>query len=145
MVERNANIGEAQIRVQIVMVAIANAADDLEARRAGRDDERRHPRAKRGFRIGDRHDDEEGRKACVRGEPLLAVDAPFASHSRRAGGENLGICATLRLRHRKARDDLVVQERLKIGLLLRRGPVMRKDFGVARIRRLTTEHGRPES
>ena len=65
-------------------------------------------------------------------EPFLAVDDPFVADQFGACGEDFGIGTALRFRHREAGDDVVVQERLKIALLLRGRAVVRQNLGVAR-------------
>src|SRR5437016_2833481 len=78
-------------------------------------------------------------------KPLLAVDDPVVAMKLRPSFEDLGIGAALWLGHRERRYDLIVEERLEETLLLIRGAVMRKDFRIAGVRRLTAENDRCEA
>jgi len=112
------------------MVAIANAADDLEARRAAgtMSVDIREPSGASGLVTATTM--KKAAKACVRGEPLLAVDAPFVPTRVARVVKTSGSappCGSVIAKH----ETISLSRSVKIGLLLRRGPVMRKDFGVA--------------
>ena len=81
-------------------------------------------------------------KARVGRIPLLAFDHPFIAFARRLAGELFWIRTGLRLRHREARNDFAVEQRLQVALLLLRRAEQRQDFGIAGIGRGATEHRR---
>ena len=96
--------------------------------------------------VGHRHHDQERRRSAAFDEnhfsPLITHSSPSSS-ARRLEHPRIG--AALRLGHREARDDLVVEQRLQILLLLRGGAVVREDLGVAGIGRLAAEDDRRRS
>ncbi len=124
------------------VVAEGHVANDFDARRLGGDDEHRHLLVGRVVGVGHRHDDEERGETGVGGEPLLAVDDPLVAVGHRLRGEHFGVGAALRLGHREARHDLVIQQRTQIALFLLRCAVVSEDLGIARVRRLTPEDDR---
>ncbi|PQM45975.1 hypothetical protein C1Y40_03853 [Mycobacterium talmoniae] len=80
--------------------------------------------------------------AGVGGKPLLAVEHPAVTVPLRAGDEQAGIRAALRLGHRITRRDRPVEQGCQIAGLLLVGAEHCQDLGVARIRCLTAEYRR---
>ena len=114
-------------------------ADDLDAGRVGGHEEHGHALVGGHVGIGDCHDDEERRRPGVGGEELPAVEDPLVAVAHRAGLERVGVRATLWLGHRVTREDLALQERKEVALLLCFGAVVGDDLGVAGVGRLAAE------
>ncbi len=115
-------------------------ADDLDARRVGRDDDLGRAAVRVGVGVGDGHDDPEGGPLGPRREPLVAVDHPLVAvphcarpQSRRIRAGHLG------LGHREERAHLAGDERPQPALLLLVGAEQPEDLGVARVGRLAAE------
>ena len=145
MIGRHPDIVVAQVpvaRLRLGLGAETDVADDLDAGGIGRHDEHRHALIGRDVGVGDHHHDEEGGVAGVRGEPLLAVDDTFVAVPPSVGDEQGGVGACVRLGHRVAGRNLAVEQRLQEPGFLPWGAVVGQDLGVARVRRLTTEHRR---
>ena len=77
--------------------------------------------------------------AGVGGEELPPVDAPTRPVTLGPAGELLGVRTGLGLGHRVAGEDLTVEERLEVALLLLVGAVVGDDLGVSRVGRLGPE------
>ena len=92
--------------------------------------------------VGDRHDDEERRGLGVRREELPAVDDPLVAVLHGPGLEQRRVGAGVGLGHRVAGEDLAVEQRLQVALLLLVGAVVGDDLGVAGVGRLAAEDDR---
>ena len=130
-------------RLTGAMVGLAHrrhVAEDVDARRVGRDDEHRERLVGGRFLVArPRHHDEEVADRRVRREPLVAVDQPLVAVAGRRRLQQRRIGAGGRLRHREARAHLAVEERLHPALPLVLGATDRDQFGVAGIGRLVPE------
>ena len=145
VIGRDADIGVADVAVAGAVRRLgphADVADDLDARGLGRNDEQRHLVVGARLGVGHGHDDEERGVLGVGGKPLLTVDHPVVAVPGRGGDELSRVGATLRFGHRIARGDLAAEQRLQVAGLLLVGAEHRQNLGVARIRRLATEHRR---
>ena len=92
--------------------------------------------------VGDGHDDEERRRLRVRREELPSVDDPLVAVAHGARREHRRVGAGLRLGHRVAGEQLAVEQRLQVALLLLGGAVVGDDLGVAGVGRLAAEDDR---
>ena len=119
-----------------------DVADDLDPGGVRRDQEHRHPPVDVGVGVGDGHDDEEGGRAGIGGEVLPPVDDPLVAVAGGPGLEERRIRPALGLGHRIAREDLTVEQRPEVLLLLLVGPVVGDDLGIAGVGRLGPEHDR---
>ncbi len=89
--------------------------------------------------IGHRHHDEERRRPGVGREELPSLDDPLVAVASGPGLEAGGVGPALGLGHRVRREDLAVEQRAQVALLLLVGAVVGDDLGVARVRRLAPE------
>ena len=142
MIGGDADVGVADIALAAVLPAIdADVAQDFDAGRVGRDEEHRRALvALLGVGVGHRHHDQQVGPFGVGREPFLAVDHPFVAVEIGARDETGRVGSALRLGHRKGRDDLVIEQRPEIALLLLGRAVMRDDLGIAGVGRLAAEH-----
>ena len=88
------------------------------------------------------HHDQERRRLGVRREELPAVDHPLVAVLHRSRREQRRVGAGVRLGHRVAREDLAVEQRPQVALLLLRRAVVGDDLGVAGVGRLAAEDDR---
>ena len=90
-----------------------DVAQDVHARRVGRDDEHRRALVRARVRVGDRHDDEEVGDRPVGSEPLVPRDHIVVAITYRARRELGRIAAGgVRLGHRKGRLQVALQQRV---------------------------------
>ncbi len=71
--------------------------------------------------------------------PFFAAQQPVITLTHRLGGEHLRVGTTLRFGHGKAGNDIAIEQRLQVALLLRGGAVMGENFAVAGIRCLAAK------
>ena len=148
VIEGNAHVlvtDVAVIAMTILLTAHADVAHNVDPGQIGRNDKHRRTRVRRRVRIGHRHDDQERCIARVRGKPLLAIDHPVIAVQFRAALEHLRVRAGMRFGHGEAGDDFSIEQWLQKARLLCLGAVVRKDFRVACVRRLTAENDGSES
>ena len=118
--------------------------DALEAGRVDRHEDHARPLVRRRVGVGHDHRDRQRGPVVARGEPLVAVDDPLVAVQLGARDQPGRVGAgALRLRHREARADLAVEQRLEPALLLRVGAVLGEDLHVAGVgRRAVEDHRR---
>jgi hypothetical protein len=107
-----------------------DVALDVDARRVRRHQEHRHALVRADVGIRDRHDDEERRGAGVGGEELPPVDDPVAAVPDGQRLELGRVGTGVRLGHRVTREDLAVEQRPQVALLLLRRAEVGDDLGV---------------
>jgi hypothetical protein len=92
--------------------------------------------------VGHHHRDHERRVLEVGGVPFLAFDHPRVAVTAGTAGKLLRVSTGLRLGHRVSREDLTVEQRPQISLLLLGRAEHRENLGVAGVRRRTAEDHR---
>src|SRR6185437_8655717 len=123
--------------------AMWHVSDHLDAWSVCGNDEGRKAIVWWSFRIGDHHGDKKAGQMRMARKPFFAIDDPFVAIENSVCREDFRVRTTLRLSHREARNDFVVEQGLKIFLLLIISTVFGEDFGVAGIRGLTAKHDGP--
>ena len=142
-------IGDGDAAVLVADLAVAAAAgvphhryraDQVEARRVGRDDDLTLALVRRGIGIRRRHHDGEAGAHRSRGEPLVSVDHVVVAVAIRAGLKTRRVGpGDLRLGHREAGADLPLEQGLQEPLLDLRAAELGEDLRVPRVRRLAVE------
>ena len=144
VLERNAHVGEPRLAVRAPAAAFVphhrDLANELVARRVGRDEDHRRALVRVGVGIGDDHDDAEARAVGAGGEPLVRVDHPLVAVAHRAAAQAGRVGAgDLRLGHAEERPRRARDERLEELLLLLVRAEQVQDLAVARVGRLAAE------
>ena len=121
-----------------------DVAQDVDARRVGRDEEHRGALVRARVGVGDGHHDQEVGDRGVAREPLVTVDDPFVAVTHRARPQQRRVRAGVRLGHREGRLEVAAEQRLQVALLLLGRPGEREDLAVAGVRRLVAEGVRRE-
>ena len=124
------------------LAAQSQVAFDVDAGRVGWHQEHRHSLVRADIGVGHGHHDQERRRLGVGGEELPAVDDPLVAVLDGARLEQRGVGARVGLGHRVAGEQLAVEQRLEVALLLLGRAVVGDDLGVAGVRRLAAEHDR---
>ena len=121
-----------------------DVAQDVDARRVGRDEEHRGALVRARVGVGDRHHDQEVGDRGVAREPLVTVDDPLVALTHRARAQQRRVRAGVRLGHREGRLEVAAEQRLQVALLLLGRSGEREDLAVAGVRRLVAEGVRRE-
>src|SRR3954454_23137263 len=122
-----------------------DVADDVHARRVGRDDDHGRALVRPRVGVGDRHDDEEVGDRPVRREPLVAVYHPLVALAHGARAQRRRVRpGHARLGHRERRLEVAGEQRLEPALLLVGRAGDREDLAVAGVGRGVAERVRRE-
>ena len=81
----------------------------------------------------------------MRRKPFLSINHPFVAVARGGAQKLSRVCAGLWLCHRVARGDFGVEQWLQVLGLLLWGTKFCEDFGIARVRCLTTKDAGPKT